>query len=307
MTDFDDLRVFERVAALRSFSAAARALGLPKASVSRAIGRLEARLGVRLLQRTTRAVAPTEAGEVLRGRSQDILARVEDTFSEVGGMSCEPRGRLRISAGIGFGLNVLSDLLPVYVARYPQVEVSLDLTSRTMELVADSVDVAIRMGPLPASSLIATRLGTVRRCLCATPGYLTARGTPQEPDDLREHDLIEMPGPEGRPRAWILTDPAGRSVTLMQEPRISVNDALSIHRLVRNGAGVAGVSGYLCAPDIAAGRLVRLLPGWRLPPIEVHVVFPSNRALAPAVRAFVELLKMNSIPGCSWQDDESVS
>ena len=299
MTGIDDLQVFERVAALTSFSAAARSLGLPKASVSRSVARLEARLGVRLFQRTTRVVALTEAGAVLRERSRDIVARVEDMFDYVGALGAAPRGRLRLSAGIGFGLNVLSELLPAFLERYPEVEIGLDMTSRTSELVAESIDVAIRMGPLSTSSLIATRLGTIHRYLCAAPSYLERRGAPTAPDDLAAHDLIELPGPDGRARPWPLTNAAGETMRVEKSPKIAVNDALTVHRLVVNGAGIGGVSGYLCAPDLAAGRLVRLLPGWSLPAIEVSAVFPSKRELSPTVRAFVNFLKSEAAPGRS--------
>lgn len=301
MLDLNDLRVFERVAALRSFSAAAFALGLPKSSVSRSVARLETGLGTRLLQRTTREVMPTEPGRLLQERCAGILAHVAEATDQVASLGAEPRGLLRVSAGIGFGINVLSEMLPRFLNRYPEVRLSLDLTSRLVDLVSEEVDVAIRLGPMPDSRLVARRLGTMQRFLCAAPGYLERRGTPRTLDDLRSHDTVEMPGSDGRPRPWVFTT-ALETVVIEVPPRLTVNEVVTLQRLVVNGAGLGVLSGYLCMSGIAAGRLVRLFPDWSLPPVGVSAVFPSNRELAPAVRAFVDFLKQGSVPGQGWLD-----
>lgn len=303
MLDLNDLRVFEKVASLRSFSAASRALALPKSSVSRSVARLEAELGTRLLQRTTREVVLTEPGTLLRERCTDILARVGETIDDVGNLRAVPRGQLKVTAGIGFGLNVLSELLPRFLERYPEVDVSLELTSRSVDLVAEGVDVALRIGPMPDSQLVAKRLGTMQRYLCAAPAYLRRRGSPRTLDDIRGQDVVEMPGADGRPRAWTFTNESGETVRIAVQPRLSVNEAVTIHHLVLNGAGLGVLSGYLCAPDVEAGHLVRLFPGWTMPALEVSAVFPSNRELSPTVRAFVDFLREASMPGRSWQDD----
>jgi len=303
MIDLAGLRIFERVASMGSFSAAARALGLPKSSVSRAVSLLESDLGTRLLQRTSRAVVLTESGEALRARCPDILARVEEAVNYISGLARSPRGRLRISAGVGFGINVLSELLPTFIERYPDVEVSLDLSSRPVDLVSSGVDVAIRMGPLADSEVVANRLGTLHRYACVAPSYVARKGLPRTIADLRQHDAIEMPGTDGRPRSWTFAGPLGESTSVEPLLRISVNEALTIHRLVLNGAGIGVLSAYLCGPDIAAGRLVHLLPDWRLPSVDVSVLFPSNRELSPVVRAFVDFIKEASRPGVAWLTD----
>ena len=169
MLNLNDLRVFEKVAALKSFSAAARALELPKSSISRAVTRLEKELGARLFQRTTREVTLTDTGTALQERCIDILYRVGETLDYVGGLRATPRGRLNVTAGIGFGVNVLSELLPRFIERYPEVNVCVDLTSQAVDLVAEGVDLAIRMGPMPPSQAVAKRLGSIRRYLCAAP------------------------------------------------------------------------------------------------------------------------------------------
>ena len=300
--DLNDLRVFDRVAALRSFSAGARALGLPKSNVSRSISRLEAEIGARLLQRTTREVTLTQAGAALAERCHGALDKLGEALDYVAGFNAMPRGRLRISAGVGFGINVLAEQLPKFLARCPEIDIDLDLSGRPADLVSESIDVAVRLGPMPDSGLIATRLGAMNRYLCAAPAYLRRRGKPKAPADLGSHDAIEMPAVDGRARTWSLRK--GQEVARVDPHiKISVNEALTIHRLVLNGAGVGILSGYLCAPEIAAGRLLRLVPEWTVPALEVHLVFPSKRELAPAVRAFVDFMKSVNKPGQLWQAD----
>lgn len=304
MLNLNDLRVFEKVAALKSFSAAARALELPKSSISRAVTRLEKELGARLFQRTTREVTLTDTGTALQERCIDILYRVGETLDYVGGLRATPRGRLNVTAGIGFGINVLSELLPRFIERYPEVNVCVDLTSQAVELVAEGVDLAIRMGPMPPSQAVAKRLGSIRRYLCAAPSYLGKHGSPRSVADLGKHDAIEMPAINGRPRIWTFSNSKHRTAKIEPRPRIIVNDPLTIHRLVANGAGIGCVSGYLCTPDFKTGRLIHLLSEWTLPSVKVSVVFPSHRELAPAVRAFVDFIKNASQPGVSWQDGD---
>ncbi|KAA3451791.1 LysR family transcriptional regulator [Mesorhizobium sp. SARCC-RB16n] len=302
MIDLNDLRVFERVAAAGSFSVAGRALGLPKSTVSRNIARLEQGLGARLFQRTTRAVILTAAGEALQSRCTELMSRIDEMVAFVESLNGEPRGLLRISAGIGFGINVLSRHLPEFLTRFPRIDVSLDLTSRDIDLVADRVDVAVRMGPLPDSALVATRLGSVPRCLTASPDYLHRRGTPLTPADLSEHECIEMPRGDGRTRSWHFHRGDQRA-TVEAHNRVSVNDALTVHQLVRNGAGMGVLSTYLCIDDFARGHLVRLLPDWAIAPVEVNLLFPSKRELSASVRAFVNFMREVTVPDEHWQAD----
>jgi DNA-binding transcriptional LysR family regulator len=304
MLNLNDLRVFEKVAALKSFSAAARALELPKSSISRAVTRLEKELGARLFQRTTREVTLTDTGTALQERCIDMLYRVGETLDYVGGLRATPRGRLNVTAGIGFGVNVLSELQPRFIEGYPEANVCVDLTSQAVDLVAEGVDLAIRMGPMPPSQAVAKRLGSIRRYLCAAPSYLGKHGSPRSVADLGKHDAIEMPAINGRPRIWTFSNSKHRTAKIEPRPRIIVNDPLTIDRLVANGAGIGCVSGYLCTPDFKTGRLIHLLSEWTLPSVKVSVVFPSHRELAPAVRAFVDFIQNASQPGVSWQDGD---
>jgi len=296
------LQVFAKVASMKSFTAAARALGLPKSNVSRSIARLEDALGTRLFQRTTRDVVLTLTGHALLDRSAEIIANLSDALDYVGSLAGQPRGVLKISSGMGFGVNVLAEQLPEFLLRYPEIDIALDLESRPADLVAESVDVAVRLGPLQESGLVAVKLGEMRRYLCAAPAYIERRGMPKSLDDLVQHDTIDMPTPDGRARPWTFSR-GSESRRLEVKPRISVNEALTIHRLVFNGAGLGILSGYICAPEIAAGHLVNLLPDWLPPSVEVSLVFPSRRELAPAVRAFVDYMKEVSRPGLLWMND----
>ncbi len=296
MLDLNDLRVFEKVATLKNFTAGARALGLPKSTVSRAIARLEAELGVRLFQRTTREVGLTTTGAALKDRCIEMMKELTATLDYVESLTETPRGHLTIASGAGFGINILSEQLPVFLRRYPEIEITLDLESRAVDLVAGAADVAIRLGPLPVSGLVAVRLGEMRRYLCAAPSYLAHRGVPKKIEDLAKHDLVEMPSLGTRARAWKFTK-GGVTKSIAPRPKICVNEALAIYRLIAHGAGLGIISGYVCASDLAAGRLVHVLPQWSAPPVEVNIVFPSRRELSPTVRAFVDFMKEVNVGG----------
>lgn len=302
MLDLKDLQIFERVATLSSFSEAARALGLPRSNVSRGVIRLEETLGARLFHRSTREVTLTPAGLALKDRASEIILGATEALDYVGSLAHGPRGPIKINSGVGFGINVLAENLTEFLLRYPEVTVTLDLESRTADLVGEAIDVAIRLGPLNDSSLVATRLGLIRRCLCAAPSYLERHEIPVEPDQLADHDIIEMPGTDGRPRSWTFARDEDR-FDIAIAPRVTVNEALTINKLVLAGAGIGIVSAYLCAPAVSNGSLVHLLPEWSPPSVEVSLVFPSGRDLSPVVRAFADFMREVSRPGKLWQQE----
>lgn len=289
MLDLNDLRAFEKVAAMKSFAAAARALGLPRSTVSRNIARLERDLGARLLHRTTREVALTPPGEALRQRCAGLLDALANAADEVRSSTSAPQGLLRVTTGVGFGINIVGRELPQFLVRYPGITVTLDLSSETKDLLADA-DVAIRLGPMPDSGLVSARLRTMTRHLCVAPSYLERRGTPGSFEELAEHDTVEMPTAFGKPRSWTFTK-NGETRIVEIPPRICVNEALALHRLVTHGAGIGIISGYICQPAFASGQLVPLFPDWSLPAVDVNIVFASKRELSPNVRAFVDFMK----------------
>lgn len=286
MIDLNDLRAFEKVAALKNFSAAARDLGLPKSTLSRCIARLEEELDARLFHRNAREVALTPAGEALRLRCAGLLAALEDALGEVRSSTSAPRGHLRVTS---FAANLLRRELPAFLERYPGLTVAVDVSSETKDLLADA-DVAIRLGPMPDSGVVATRLRSMKRYLCTSPSYIDRRGMPDSLDDLAELDTIDMPGAYGRPRCWTFTK-AGETKRLEIPTRASVNDEASIKSLLVEGAGIGMVSAYCAGPALASGQLVRLFAEWSIPPVDVNIVFASKRGLSPNVRAFVDFMK----------------
>jgi DNA-binding transcriptional LysR family regulator len=288
MLDLNWVRVFAKVAELRSMTAAARSLRMPKSSVSRDLAELEAMLGVRLLQRTTRRIGLTDAGLTFYPYCVRILSDAGEAEAAVSQLQAEPRGHLRVNVPIAFGQTLLGPLLADFVTRYPRVTVGLDLESRRIDVISDDVDVVIRVGALSPSSLIARRLLVGQYRLCASPAYVAAHGMPERPDDLAQHATVSL---KFRDRVWRMQNAAGEHLDVPISPRIVVNDPATERAALLAGAGVGWLALILCADDIASGRLVCSdLAGWFLPGDDIHVLFPSNRSLSPKVRAFVDFL-----------------
>lgn len=302
MIDVNDMRAFQQVANVLNFSAAARTLSVRKSAISRSIQRLEETLNVRLFERTTREVALTEAGRLLLDRFDEIVARFDEAVELAASLSSRPSGRLKVSAGIGFGMEVLTELLPAFSLAYPDIAIMLDLTSRSVDLVAEHVDVAFRMGPMPDSSLIAVRLGSIGSQLCAAPSYLERRGWPKTLEDLRTHDLLAIPRGDNLPRRWCLRDKDGIAHEFDAPVRLSANDPKALHRMVLHGAGITASANYISLPEIERGNLVQLLPGWTLPSVDVSLVVPTSRERSRAVRAFVDFMKREAGGNARWFD-----
>ncbi|MFY3745590.1 LysR family transcriptional regulator [Anaeromyxobacter sp. Red801] len=302
MIDMDDVRAFHKVGTLLSFSAAGRVLGVRKSAVSRSIQRLETALHVRLFERTTREVALTEAGRAMLGQLGDLLRRLDEIVDLAASLSAHPRGRLKLTAGIGFGNEVLTELLPEFSLAYPDIAIMLDLTSRPVDLVGEEFDAAFRMGPLVDSDLIATRLGVIGTTLCAAPAYLERRGTPRTTSELDGHDLVAMPRPDGLPRRWTLRDARGNQCVIDNAPRLTSNDTLAICRMVMNGAGIAAIANYRARSEISRGTLVQVLPEWHVPGVDVSLVMPAGRERSPATRAFASFVRQRVVGNRRWFD-----
>jgi DNA-binding transcriptional LysR family regulator len=302
MIDVDDMRAFQQVATLLSFSAAGRTLSVRKSAISRSIQRLEDVLKVRLFERTTREVALTEAGRMLLARFDEIIARVDEAIELAANLPSHPSGRLKVTAGIGFGIEVLTELLPAFSLAYPDVEIVLDLTSRTIDLVAEQVDIAFRMGPMADSSLIAMRLGAIGCELCAAPSYLERCGWPKTLEELQRHNLLAIPRGDNLPRRWCLRDKQGLAHEFEAPVRLAANDPHALHRMVLNGAGIAATASYVALPEIERGALVRLLPDWTVPPVDVSLVMPPGRERSAATRAFVDFVRREAVGHPRWFD-----
>lgn len=284
----EDLQIFVATLEQRSFTAAARAMGLSKQYVSRRIGALEAALGVRLLNRTTRRLQPTELGLALYERAQGILAAVRDTEEMLTSHSATVRGTLRVSAPVSFGTLHLAQRLPRFMQMHPDVEITLDLNDRHVDLIAEGYDMALRGGVLPDSSLIARRLALVCIEVVAAPAYLQARGTPVHPDELAAHECLLFG--QGGPVEWPF-QVDGKTVRLPVHGRLRANNGEVVRDAAIAGLGIASLPDFIVAQAVADGRLVRLLEAFQAPIAGVHAVYPSHRQPSRAVQAFTEFLR----------------
>lgn len=285
--DPSGMLVFVRVVQSGSFSAAARALALPKSTVSRRVSELEARLGARLLQRTTRKIGLTDAGRVYYAHAARIAQEIEEAEDAVAHMQSAPRGLLRVTGPLSFGM--LGPIVCEYLRAHPDARVELYATDRTVDLVEERFDVAIRAGVLGDSTLVARALGAIERVLVAAPRYTKAHGTPKTPGDLASHACIAF-GAGASAEVWALSSDGGQA-SVRVTPRLVVNELEIMRDAALSGAGIAWIPGFACADDIASGRLRRVLPAWRSAPTPVHAVYPTARHLSPKVTAFVELVR----------------
>jgi DNA-binding transcriptional LysR family regulator len=286
MDRIDGLAVFAEVAGQGSFAEAARRLGRSPTAITRKVAELEARLGVRLLNRTTRAVSVTEAGQRLLAGATRVLADLEEIERAAAGEGAAPRGELRLTAPILFGRLHVLPIVTEFLARFADVSVALTLIDRPVDLVEEGFDVAVRIGVLAESSAIASRVGTVRRVVVGAPQYLRRRGTPRAPADLGAHVLIAFPGIAGVER-WMFHDRAGET-SVAVKPRLVVTTAEAAVDTARAGFGVTRVLSYQAADDIARGSLLRLLKGWEGDDLPVHVLYPGGRHPPPKLRAFLD-------------------
>jgi DNA-binding transcriptional LysR family regulator len=290
-----ELDVFARTVTAGSMSAAARELGVTPPVVSKRIRALEERLGVRLLQRTTRKVALTEAGQGFYERVVAILASVDEAEAWVSRRAATARGTLRVSAPTTFGRLHIAPLLLDFMALFPDVTVDLDLSDSFVDIVGDGYDVAVRIADLIDSSLVARRLAPNHRVLCAAPAYLARAGTPHRLADLGSHRLLVHNADH-----WKLEGPEGPA-TVPVDSVIRTNSSEVIREAVLAGAGIALRSTWDVGPEIRSGRLAVVLPGWRASSrVALHAVYPSRRHLAPKVRVFIDFLAERYGPAPPW-------
>jgi DNA-binding transcriptional LysR family regulator len=288
MDRFDAMTAFIAVSETQSLTAAARRLGLSPSVMSRQIAALESRLGARLFQRTTRQISLTDAGARYLERTRRILADLDEAERAVQSDRTESSGRLSVTAPLIFGRLHVAPLLARFVEHHPKVSVELILSDRFVNLVEEGYDLAIRIGHLPDSQLIARRFGETRRALVASPSYLARAGVPQRPDDLPLHDTIAfMPGTP--PFDWHFSE-EGADLKVGLAPRFITNSGDAAIALALDGAGIARVLYYQVRDAIKEGRLVEVLAPFAPGPMPIHAVYPSARFLSGKVRAFVELL-----------------
>jgi DNA-binding transcriptional LysR family regulator len=288
MDRFLEMQTFAAVVDAGSFVKAADVLGLPKAAMSRYVGDLEARLGVRLLHRTTRRLSLTDEGQVFYARSKELLAGVDEAEAEITSRSGAASGLLRVNAPVTFGIRHLAPLWGQFRDRYPQVSLDVTLADRVVDLVEEGYDVAIRIATLPSSTLISKRLASTRMALCASPQYLLTRGVPQQPADLAAHAVMAYSywstGDE-----WHFDGPQGH-VSVKIRPCLHTNSGDTCRAAALAHQGVILQPTFLVGDDLAAGTLVELMPEFRSIEIGIYAVYPTRKHVAPKVRALVDFL-----------------
>jgi DNA-binding transcriptional LysR family regulator len=289
LPDLEALAIFAKVVEFRSFIAAAKDLALSKATVSKAVSRLEARIGARLFNRTSRRLALTDAGRLLTLRAARILADGEAAESEALAQSASPRGLVRLAAPMSFGLSAVAPLMPEFLAQYPEVAVDLDLTDAVVDLIGGGFDAALRIAALPDSSLRARRLRDVHRFLVATPDYLKRHGRPAQPEDLMHHACLcyaYLPTPD----VWRFVNAAGEQVQLRPAGPLRANNADALMPALLAGLGLAVQPDFVLGEAIAEGRLEMVMPGWSPPPIALHLVMPPGAPRPARVEALATFL-----------------
>lgn len=279
--------LFVRVVQAGGFSAAARQLSMPKSTLSRKVSELEERLGARLLQRTTRKLGLTDAGRIYYDHAARLVADAQIAEQAVGHTQASPRGLLRVTAPLSFGM--LAPIVSDFLETYPDVQVELVCADRNVDLVEENFDLAIRAGVLKDSTLVARGLGFLKRVVVASPAYCKKHGTPKTPADLEKHVCIAF-GAGPTPSLWTLESGTKR-VEIRITPRLTVNDLEIMRTVATRAIGIAWMPTFMCAEDLRARRLVQLMPEWCGAATPVHAVYPTARHLSPKVAAFIELLR----------------
>jgi DNA-binding transcriptional LysR family regulator len=295
---FATLEAFVAVARTGSFARAAEKLGLSRAMVSKHIQALEARLGARLLNRTTRQVSLTEAGRNFQQRAERLLAELEDAEGDAAQEADTPRGTLRISAPVSFGVTHVAPALAAFLAAHPGLRGDLALNDRVVDVVEEGFDLAVRIGRLPDSMLIARRLAVARLAVIASPGYLSRHGRPTQPEDLVGHNCLTYAYAASRDEWRFVGKNGARSVAVQGSLRANNGDAL--REAVLGDLGIALLPTFLCGDDIRRGRVQCLLDGWPPEEIYVHAVYPPGRHVAAKVRQFVDFLVERFGPEPPW-------
>ncbi len=275
LPDLEGLAIFAKVAETRSFAAAAAELKLSKATVSKAVGRVEAKLKTRLFNRTSRRIALTEAGRALSDRASHILAEGEAAEDETLAQSTAVRGLVRLAAPMSFGVSYLAGLLPEFLAKYPDISIDLHLSDATVDMIGDGFDAAIRIAVLPDSSLVARRLCGMPRYLVGSPGYLKKHGRPRHPLHLADHVCITY-GHGTTPESWRFTHKNGKSATVRPSGPLRVNNGDAMLPALLAGTGLGILPEFILRPAFEAGRLERLLSDWSPPAGAVYWITPPG-------------------------------
>lgn len=289
--NLNDLMYFSQVVEHGGFSAAERVLGISKSRLSRRLSALEAALGVRLLQRSTRKLALTEAGQLFHQHCQAMLAEAKAAVDTVQQMGASPRGTVRVSVPMTIAQTMLMNTMPEFLRRYPEVKVVVHVTNRVVDLFEDGIDIALRVrSELPRNANIVARpLWRTEQMLVGAPSLLRQNAPPLTPADLRQYNTLDTPTTDNR-HVFRLIAPDGATHEHEHEPRLVTADLMMIREAVRLGIGIAALPEMLYGPLLRAGQLSPVMPGWTFPQPQLYAVFLSRQGMVPAVRAFIDYL-----------------
>ncbi|MEO7064438.1 MAG: LysR substrate-binding domain-containing protein [Dokdonella sp.] len=295
--DLNDLRFFAAVVQHRGFSAAGRALGTPKSRLSKRVAQLEERLGVRLLQRTTRRFAVTDIGERFYAHCRAALEEAQAAQDVVDELRAEPRGIVRVSCPVSIAQTIVAHVLPDFLLQCPKVQVRMLATNRRVDVIAEGFDLAIRVRDKldTDATLVLRTFGRSRVLLVASAAFLDLHGRPQQPGDLERLPLLSMLEHDGA-QIVELADADGNKANIEMTARVACGEFAVLHESARRGLGIAMLPEFVCAPAITRGELEVVLPAWSMPQGTMHFVYPSRRGQLPSVRAFVEFLA-ERLPG----------
>lgn len=296
MQDLNDMLFFAEVVDRGGFAAAGRALHVPKSKLSRRVADLEARLGVRLLQRTTRRLSLTEAGEVYHRHCVAMREQAEAADEAVALVHDEPRGTVRVTCPVTLAQTTIGPLVPRFLAAHPQVRIDMQVSNRVVDLVQDGVDVALRVRATldDSGTLVVKNLGATHGVLVASPQLLQRFGQPEDVESLRNLPTVAMSAADGRAN-WHLHGPKGARFELQHRPVYTADDLATLKFAVVQGIGMCVLPDYLCTEELRRGDIVPVLPGWEPPQAMVLAVFPSRRGMVPAVRRFLDFLGDNVV------------
>jgi DNA-binding transcriptional LysR family regulator len=291
MQPLEDFYYFAKVVEHGSFAKASRALGIPKSRLSRHVSALEARLGARLVQRSTRRFVVTDVGQDVHRHAQAMLAEADAAVEAVEFVRAEPRGTIKVSCPVALAQTPLAQILPEFLERYPRVRLRLHVSNRRVDVLNEGFDVALRVRTRPSGEdgLVMRSFREICQLLVASPGYLDRAGRPERPEQLAERDTLGFEDEMDR-QSWELSGPDGKSARIDPVPRLVCQD-FTVRRLaVLAGLGIAFLPESIVRADLKAGTLERVLPDWNLPLGIFHIVFPTRRGMLPAVRAFIDFL-----------------
>jgi DNA-binding transcriptional LysR family regulator len=296
---FSALTVFAKVVEQGGFARAAERLGVSTSAVSRRVGELEAHLDTRLLNRTTRRLSLTETGQAFYERCVQLLADLEEAEEAVTAAAVTPRGTLKLTCSVTFGVRHLAPALAAFAARHPQMRFDVELSDRAVDIVDEGIDLAIRIGDIGSQSLIGRRIGLTQLVCCAAPAYLARHAAPRVPADLAAHACLSYEYARER-NTWRFRDAGGRDHEVRIAGPAHANNGQMLCALAVAGMGINLEPDFIVAPEVRAGRLLPLLRGYAPPAIDIYAAYPSRRHLSAKVRAFVEFLAARFASGAEW-------